>query len=123
MATASKTMVRAIDATFYTVKDLAGATKFYTQVIGFEPTLGVPDFVSEWTFSGGETFGLYKSPEGKASGSGVMFQVDDVKTAVDACKAMGVKFDDEGEIEDTPVCHMAFASDPEGNRFIIHRRK
>jgi hypothetical protein len=37
-------------------------------------------------------------------------------------KARGVKFHDE-EITDTPVCHMAFGEDPEGNQFILHHRK
>jgi predicted enzyme related to lactoylglutathione lyase len=123
MATASKMQVRAIDASYYTVKDLAAQTKFYAQVLGFEPTLTVPNFVSEWTFPGGETFGLYRSEEGRTSGSGVMFQVDDVHAAVETCKALGVKFQEDGKVEDTPGCHMAFASDPEGLGFILHKKK
>jgi predicted enzyme related to lactoylglutathione lyase len=115
--------VQAIDATFYTVKDLDTCTKFYAQVLGFEPTLAVPQLVSEWTFPGGESFGIYKSPEGRVSGSGVMFQVDDVAAAVETCKSFGVKFDDDGHIEETPGCHMAFANDPEGNHFMLHKRK
>jgi hypothetical protein len=34
-----------------------------------------------------------------------------------------VTFDDDGKIEDTPVCWMAFAQDSEGNNFILHKRK
>ena len=124
MATASKMKVHAIDASFYTVKDIDKCTKFYSAILGFEPTLTYQDIVREWTFPGGESFGIYKSPEGQASGSGVMFQVDDVAAAVEAAKAFGVKFDEDGgTIEETPVCHMAFAQDPDGNRFMLHKRK
>jgi predicted enzyme related to lactoylglutathione lyase len=50
-----------------------------------------------------------------------MFAVPDVAEAVAELKARGVPF--HGEIEDTPVCHMAFGTDPEGNGFILHKRK
>jgi predicted enzyme related to lactoylglutathione lyase len=121
MAIASSMKVRGMDAAYYTVKDLEKATQFYTNVLGSEPTMAFPGSVSEWTFPGNETFGLYQSPEGLSSGSGVMFAVDDVQAAVDLCKSMGVEFD--GAVDETPVCHMAFAKDPEGNRFILHKRK
>jgi predicted enzyme related to lactoylglutathione lyase len=52
-----------------------------------------------------------------------MFAVDDVPQAVDAAKGRGVKFHDDGNITDTPACHMAFGEDPEGNQFILHHRK
>ena len=52
-----------------------------------------------------------------------MFAVDDVAQAVGAAKARGVKFHDNGEVTDTPACHMAFGEDPEGNQFIMHHRK
>jgi hypothetical protein len=29
----------------------------------------------------------------------------------------------DGQIEDTPNCHMAFGTDPDGNAFIIHKVK
>jgi predicted enzyme related to lactoylglutathione lyase len=124
MGTTTTQKVKGLDATYYTVKDLPSQTKFYTELLGCEPTLSLPDFVSEWTFpDGGATFGLYKSDSGESWGSGVMFAVDDVATAVAECKARGVKFGEDGKIEDTPVCHMAFGTDPEGLGFILHHRK
>ena len=121
--TAAATMkVHGIDASYYTVKDLAKATEFYNGLLGMEPTMHAEGFVSEWTFPGGETFGLYRTENASQSG-GVMFSVDDVKAFVDAAKARGVKFDGDGELTDTPVCHMAFGNDNEGNGFIIHHRK
>lgn len=122
MATSTTAKVKAVDAAYYTVKDLGKQTKFYADLLGFEPTLAVPDVVSEWTFPGGSTFGLYKSPEGISSGSGIMFAVPDVKAAVVECQSRGVQFSDGGNIEETPVCHMAFGTDMEGLNFILHRR-
>ncbi len=117
--------VTGIDATYYTTKDLDRATKFYTGLLGTEPTMHAPNFVSEWTFPNGESFGLYmlQADEPFSASSGVMFAVDDVPAYVAAAKARGVAFSGEGAVTDTPVCHMAFGSDEEGNGFILHRRK
>ncbi|MBV8689512.1 MAG: hypothetical protein JOZ59_05340 [Candidatus Eremiobacteraeota bacterium] len=116
--------VSGIDATYYTVKDLDRATKFYSGLIGTEPAMHQPNFVSEWTFGGGETFGLYQTTsENFAPGGSAMFAVDDVPQAVKDARAIGAKMHAEGEVTDTPVCHMAFGEDPEGNQFILHKRK
>jgi catechol 2,3-dioxygenase-like lactoylglutathione lyase family enzyme len=103
--------VKAIDATYYTTKDLTKSTKFYTELLGMEPTMQVPDVVSEWTFPGGESFGLYQTTENWMASGGVMFAVDDAEAFVKAAMARGVKFADGGKIEDTPGCHMAFGED------------
>ena len=119
-----KILVTGIDASYYTVKDLDRATKFYTKLFGTNPTVTFPDMTCEWSFANGETFGLYKPPERESefhASSGVMFAVADVASAVEASKAYGASF--HGDVEDTPVCHMAFGMDTEGNGFILHRRK
>jgi predicted enzyme related to lactoylglutathione lyase len=116
------TTITGIDATYYLAKDLVRATAFYRDLLGLTPTMEVPDFVTEFTFPGGETFGLYNSGEFTPSG-GVMFAVPDAKATVEKLKAAGVKFGEDGELSDTPVCYMAFATDTEGNGFIIHQRK
>ena len=121
---ATSAPVSGIDATYYNVTDLDRATQFYVTLLGMSPTSQIPNMISEWTFAGGESFGLYNSQEGEGDfqkSGGVMFAVDDVAAAVAANKARGVKF--HGDIEDTPVCHMAFGEDSEGNGFILHRRK
>ncbi|MFN2460743.1 MAG: VOC family protein [Candidatus Velthaea sp.] len=120
-ATAPK--VSGIDATYYLAQDLERATEFYRKLFGAEPTLQMPGMVSEWTFAGGESFGLYKPGEDGGEfhpSGGVMFAVDDFTAAVDAHKSAGVKFNGT---EDTPGCHMAFGVDSEGNGFILHKRK
>ena len=115
--------VSGIDASYYLTKDLDAATKFYSDLLGAAPTMHAPGFVSEWTFSGGETFGIYQQLEDFHISGTVMFHVDDVAAFVKDAMAKGVAFSGDGHIEDTPVCHMAFGQDPEGNRFIIHRPK
>lgn len=122
MATAAP-KVTGLDASYYYVQDLDRATKFYTELLGAEPSMAFPGMVSEWTFPGGETFGLYKPQEEgtfRTSG-GVMFAVDDVRAAVSAHKARGV--DVEEHVEETPACFMGFGTDTEGNGFILHKRK
>ena len=112
--------VSGVDAVYYTAKDLGALTTFYTGLLGAEPTMSMGP-VAEWTFADGASFGLYGTAEGSPGGS-AMFAVDDVAKAMADAKARGVKFHDD-EITDTPVCHMAFGEDPEGNQFILHHRK
>ena len=124
--------VAGVDAIFYQVQDIARATKFYNELLGMEPTQSWPGFGAEYTLPNGETFGFLKFPDSdrfesyrKAwpTGSGVMFAVDNIAAAVAAAKTRGVKFLNDGKIEETPVCHMVFAEDSEGNSFILHKRK
>jgi catechol 2,3-dioxygenase-like lactoylglutathione lyase family enzyme len=110
-ASSSTLTVTGIDATYYLVKDLARATAFYRDILSLTPTLEIPNVATEFTFGSGETFGLYEPRNAGAwqSSGGVMFAVPDVEAAVAHCKARGVRFDNDGLIEDTPVCRMAFA--------------
>lgn len=119
------TRVTGIDATYYTVQDLDGCTKFYTNVLGQDPTVAVPDFFTEWAFADGTAFGLYKSEQKPAMRSGsAMFRVDDVAAAAAHLKEIDAlaKHGDE-DFSEFETCFMAFAHDPEGNQFIIHKRK
>jgi predicted enzyme related to lactoylglutathione lyase len=79
---------------------------------------------AEFELKDGATFGVWKMSDGSfRPGGGIMFAVDDIKSAVGEFKGRGVSFEDDGAIEETPVCFMAFATDPEGNTFILHQRK
>ena len=123
MATASKIGIRGVDTTMYLVKDVDRATKFYSDVLGFAPTLSF-GIGAEWTFPTGETFGIVKPPTAPWEKSGgVHFGVDDIKAAVAACKASGITFEDDAKIYETPGCFLAFAHDSEGNEFILHELK
>jgi predicted enzyme related to lactoylglutathione lyase len=124
MATAGAIKVKGYDASYYMVKDLDRATRFYNDLLQMQPTMTVPGMVSEYTFPTGETFGLYKPPEGEWQAChGILFSVDDIKSAVADFKSRGVTFEDEGKIDESPGCFMAFATDPEGNRFVVHELK
>ena len=124
MATAGATKIKGVDAAYYMVKDYDRALKFYSDFLGTEPTLSWPGLAAEWTFAGDETFGIYKSHEGDwESCHGMLFAVDDLDNAVADFKQRGIKFEDDGKAEETPVCRMAFAEDTEGNHFIVHQRK
>jgi predicted enzyme related to lactoylglutathione lyase len=117
-----KTLVRGIDATYYMTKDLAAATTFYNNLFGMTPTAGMAGMFVEYTFADGASFGLYPS-EGFYTGGTAMFAVDDVADFVAAATARGVAFAQDGKVEDTPSCWMAFGADPDGNQFIIHKKK
>jgi|SRR5579862_5156845 len=123
MTTAAKIGITGIDASYYLTKDLNAATKWYSSFFGAEPSMHVPEMVSEWTLSDDATFGLYQ-PHDKNDwhpGGGLLFHVDDLDGGIEAAKSIGAKF--EEHVEDTPMCRMAFGEDPEGNNFILHQHK
>lgn len=114
--------VNGIDASYYTVIDLAKMTQFYEKILG-EPQERAERW-SEWTFADGSSFGIYMA-DGKTGGrSGtVQFAVDDVKAMAKRAEEAGAKIDEDHELVDLPSCQMMFADDPEGNQFILHKRK
>jgi len=114
--------VNGIDASYYTVIDLAKMTDFYKKILGKPETEQAR--LAEWSFPDGSTFGIYAAggKTGGRSGS-VMFAVDDVKAAARTAREAGAKVDSDDDLTDTPVCEMMFAYDPEDNQFILHKRK
>ena len=50
----------------------------------------------------------------------IALRVPDVAEARANLEAAGVEF--QGDIRETPVCHMAFFKDTEGNALMLHRR-
>jgi predicted enzyme related to lactoylglutathione lyase len=123
MTTAAKVGINGIDASYYLTKDLTRSTAFYSGLFGMEPSLHIPQTVSEWTLPAGETFGLYQpqDPDEWRVSGGILFHVDDLAAARAASETLGARFDDHPE--ETPMCYMAFGQDPEGNNFILHQRK
>jgi predicted enzyme related to lactoylglutathione lyase len=114
--------VTGIDASYYTVIDLAKMTAFYAQILGEPETRS--ERWSEWTFGDGSSFGIYMAGGKSGGGSGsVMFAVDDVAAAAKIAEQAGAKIDGEHDVVDLPSCRMMFAGDPEGNQFILHKRK
>lgn len=116
-------MVKELSFVAYYVRDIAKAKRFYGEVLGLrsgewfnedwiEFDLGNTAFALDGT---GEELGI---PSGNSSGAA--FEVDDIhamrRRLIDAEAQVT-------EVYEFPPCWACFASDPEGNRFIIHQRK
>ena len=124
MSVQQEVKIKGIDVAVYLVKDVARAKAFWRDKMGCDVTSEWGDMGAEFTFPDGTTFGLFKPDDQEwRRGGGLMFAVDDLDAAVAQYKARGVQLDDDGAIEDTPVCRMAFGEDSEGNYFILHQRK
>jgi predicted enzyme related to lactoylglutathione lyase len=111
----------------YPVTDMARARKFYEGVLGLKPTMahGEPGGM-QWTeydiASGTLALGC-GLPDWlpRKDGCSVGLEVDDFDKAIAELKKQGVKF--HMEPFESPVCHMAFISDPDGSTICIHKRK
>jgi predicted enzyme related to lactoylglutathione lyase len=115
-------MIKDLAFVAYSVRDVPAATAFYRDVIGLKPGDMVSEHWAEFDV-GSTTFGLGNgTPLGIEPGScfAATFEVDDVDAEQQRLKAAGVEI---GDVHDTPVCRVAFATDPEGNRFGLHQRK
>jgi catechol 2,3-dioxygenase-like lactoylglutathione lyase family enzyme len=114
--------VEKVDFVSFLTRDIARAKQFYTEVIGLEiETEGAADM----EFRAGQvTLDIFDpSSIGQPfapSPAGLALRVPDVVAARSELESKGVEF--EGETLDTGVCHMAFFSDPDGNRLLLHRR-
>ncbi len=113
--------------TYYPVTDMARARAFYEGVLGLKPTMVVGEPGSmQWTeydiASGTLSLGA-GAPDWKPTETGcsVGLEMEDFGAAIAHLKANGVKF--KMEPFPTPVCHMAFIYDTEGNLICIHKRK
>jgi predicted enzyme related to lactoylglutathione lyase len=108
----------------YAVTDMARARAFYEGVLGLKPTTitDLPD--GKWVeyefgpyaLSIGSAPGWKPSPDGCS----VALEVEDFDAAIAHLRANKVKF--RTESFPTPVCRMAFISDPDGNTICIHKR-
>ena len=104
------------------VQDMERARAFYSETLGLPligPDAGFPEFDLG-------NVSLYLIDPTKVGGefaphvSHIALRVPNVHDARSALEASGVEF--QGEILETPVCHMAFFRDSEGNALMLHRR-
>jgi predicted enzyme related to lactoylglutathione lyase len=107
----------------YPVADFERARAFYRDVVGLgDATMMNVDW-AEFDLGNG-TFALEGSatalgiPPGSASGAA--FEVSDYDAAVGRLREHGAAIFNEF---DGTTCRAAFVRDPEGNAFIIHKRK
>jgi predicted enzyme related to lactoylglutathione lyase len=110
----------------YPVTDMARARKFYEGVLGLKPTMVFGEAgAMQWTEYdiGPGTLALGAgAPDWKprSDGCSVGLEMEDFDAAIAHLRANNVKF--RTEPFPTPVCRMAFISDPDGNTICIHKR-
>lgn len=124
--TVTQMKITEIAFTVLPVTNLQTARKFYEDVLGLTPSqifekdgMGMIEYdIASGTLAIGCGAPIFKpSPDGGA----IAFEVDDFENAIGHLKANGCRF--SMEPYETPVCHMAVVSDPDGNFLMIHKRK
>jgi predicted enzyme related to lactoylglutathione lyase len=118
--------VNEIAFTGYPVTDLKRARHFYETVLGLKPTKVFGDEKTAWIEYdiGPNTLSIGNgAPDWipSSGGAAVGLEVEDFPATVAALKSSGVPF--RFEPMETPVCHMAVITDPDGNSLVIHKRK
>lgn len=114
--------VKAIAFAVYSVKDVPRSIAFYRDIVGLTPGDLVSDKYAEFDV-GGTTFAVGNGESiGIAPGSqfSVGFEVDDVASFRKSLTSKGVEVSD---VMEGPLCASCFATDPDGNRFAVHKRK
>jgi predicted enzyme related to lactoylglutathione lyase len=115
-------MIKDLAFDAYSVRDVPAAVAFYRDTIGLTPGALTGDRWTEFAV-GTTTFGIGDGESiGAPPGSsfGAAFEVDDVAQERERLLALGVPVT---EVFESPFCYSAFVTDPEGNRFAVHRRK
>jgi predicted enzyme related to lactoylglutathione lyase len=114
-------MVTGIDVHLYNVKDFDRALAFYKAFLGSEPTTTMPGAWAEFELADGSAFAIGKHENHPwQAGYDIMFAVPDVPAAIELVRSLGGTAAEPGE---SPVCHMSFAQDTEGNQLVLHHRK
>jgi catechol 2,3-dioxygenase-like lactoylglutathione lyase family enzyme len=116
--------VEHVDFISVPVADLERSTAWYRDTLGLPQTGegGFPEFklgdnvflylIDPKSIGGGE----FRHPHG----SPIALRVADVAETRAELEARGIQFVED--TYDTGVCHMAPFADPDGNRFMLHRR-
>ena len=114
--------VERVDFVSVPTRDPAQARRFYAELLGLDESTAPDDVFPEFETSN-VTLGVWQ-PEAVGMpfipSAGIALRVPDVEDARRRLEDAGVEF--HGETIDTGVCHMAFCTDFDGNRIIIHRR-
>ena len=114
--------VERIDFLPVPTRDLAGARRFYGELLGLPESTPPESRWAEFETSN-VTLGVFQPAEFGmefVASAGVAIRVPDVAEARRRLEEAGIEF--EGETIDSGVCHMAFCTDFDGNGIIVHRR-
>ncbi|MEM7146934.1 MAG: VOC family protein [Verrucomicrobiota bacterium] len=101
--------------------DTARAVTFYQTVFGAELTKQ-NDAISELTVCGA-IIGIHGGGEGKKTWTGMSFQVADVVAGAKEVVAAGGQLSREPQPENNEPPHLAMCVDPEGNEFMLTRKR
>lgn len=101
--------------------DMGRAVSFYTQVFGGE-VLKQNDIISEVAVAGG-VIGIHGGGEGGRTWTGLSFQVPDVIAGAAEVVAAGGQLAREPQPEGDEPPHLAMCVDPEGNEFMLTRKR
>ncbi len=117
-------MITGIAFTGYKVTDLDRARAFYEGVLGLKMSEAMAGGKwIEYNVNGAilalTTLGENWTPSDQ--GPAVAFEVDDLDAMVATLKAHGTKF--SMEKMESPVCWIAIAHDPDGNKIVFHKLK
>jgi len=116
-------MIKSIAFFLYPVKDIARSRKFYEETLGLKLGMNFQDQWIEYEVDGVafaiSSIDMQHQPGAK--GGVVGFEVDDYEKEIARLKAAKVNF--LMETYETPVCHFAVITDPDGNEVMIHKRK
>jgi predicted enzyme related to lactoylglutathione lyase len=117
--------IKEIAFTGYPVTDMTRARRFYEGVLGLVVTMDHESEGVHWVEyeigAGTLALGIAPGWNPSAEGCSVSLEVDDFAAAVQELQAAGVEF--SVPPMETPVCHLAYVRDPDGNAVGIHQRK
>ncbi len=101
--------------------DMPRAVNFYVQVFG-GTVLKQNEVISEVAIAGG-VIGIHGGGEGQRTWTGLSFQVADVIAGAAEVAAAGGQLVREPQPEDDEPPHLAMCVDPEGNEFMLSRKR
>ena len=101
--------------------DLARATDFYQKVFGAE-IIRANSHISELEIAG-TILGIHGGGEGKRTWTGITIQVADVVAGAAEVVAAGGGLTREPQEEDGEAPHLAMCIDPDGNEFMLIRKR
>jgi predicted enzyme related to lactoylglutathione lyase len=113
--------VERVDYIAVPTRDIEQAKRFYGQTLGLPHEKDTP--VGAEYRAGQVTLGIVQSGDVgmkfAPNPAGFALRVPDVDAARETLSQAGVELT---EVFDTGVCRLAFFSDPDGNRLVLHRR-
>lgn len=101
--------------------DMERALNFYEAVFNGE-IVKRSEVISEVVVAG-TTIGIHGGGEGNVTWTGMTFQVADVVQGASEVKAAGGALTKEPQEEDGEPPHLAMCRDPEGNEFMLTRKR